>query len=185
MSPLRRRLLFGMPLAVAAAGGAAMYTLLGRMRRGQYNPEAFPSPLLGKPVPVFSLPGTGGLPGFANTDLVNMATPVLVNWFSSWCAVCPQEAPQLAELAAKGVPIWGIDYEDSPAALAQFLSLYGTPYARIGNDKSGLTAVNWGVYGVPETFLIDKTGLVRWHFAGALTDNLVQKQIEPLLERYA
>jgi cytochrome c biogenesis protein CcmG/thiol:disulfide interchange protein DsbE len=185
MSPLRRRLLFGVPLALVSAGGAAMYTLLERMRTDQYDPHAFPSPLLGKPVPAFSLPGAGGLPGFASTDLAAPPRPVLVNWFSSWCAVCPQEAPQLSALARQGVPVWGIDYEDTPAALAQFLSTNGTPYARIGDDKSGLTAINWGVYGVPETFMIDKTGIVRWHFAGALTDDLVTEQLQPLLERYA
>jgi cytochrome c biogenesis protein CcmG/thiol:disulfide interchange protein DsbE len=178
----RRHLLYGLPLAVAAAGGVGFTTLLHRMQDNSYDPHALPSPLLGKRPPAFTLPGATGQRGFANTDLTG---PLLVNWFASWCMVCPQEAPVLAQLAASGLPIWGIDYEDMPDALAQFLATNGNPYTRLAADVSGLTAINWGVYGVPETYLIDRAGIVRWRYAGALTTDLVTNTLNPLIAQYS
>lgn len=90
----------------------------------------------------------------------------------------------LQKLAAQGLTIWGIDYQDDPANLKQFLATNGNPYQRIGVDADGATAINWGVYGVPETYLIDKSGIVRWRFAGALTDDVVANTLNPLLARY-
>jgi cytochrome c biogenesis protein CcmG/thiol:disulfide interchange protein DsbE len=185
MSPWRRRLLFAIPLALAAAGGEAFYVILRRMQNNSYDPHALPSPLIGKRPPAFTLPGANGMQGFANTDIAAPPRPMLVNWFASWCAPCLQEAPILQALAAQGLPIWGIAYQDDPANLAQFLAQNGTPYQRLGADASGLTAINWGVYGVPETYFIDKTGIVRWRYAGALTQDVVEAQLTPLLRQYA
>jgi cytochrome c biogenesis protein CcmG/thiol:disulfide interchange protein DsbE len=155
------------------------------MQADEYDPHALPSPLIGHKLPAFSLPGMAGLPGFANTDLSAPAKPLLVNWFASWCGPCQDEAPQLAALAASGLPIWGIAYEDDEASIKSFLATHGTPYQRLGSDASGLTAINWGVYGVPETYLIDKTGIVRWRYAGALTPDLVTSTLQPLLAHYS
>ncbi len=91
----------------------------------------------------------------------------------------------LGQLAKSGLPIWGIAFEDTEAALAAYLAANGNPYARIAADASGLTAINWGVYGVPETYLIDKNGIVRWRWAGALTDDVVAGTLNPLLAQYA
>ncbi|MDE1896616.1 MAG: DsbE family thiol:disulfide interchange protein [Rhodospirillales bacterium] len=185
MSPLRRRILFGAPLAVAVAGGAGFYTILRRMQSDQYDPHALPSPLIGKRPPSFALPGINGAAGFSNADLLAPAKPMLVNWFASWCAPCQEEAQMLQTLASQGVTIWGIAYEDQPPDLAAYLQKYGNPYARIATDVSGLTAINWGVYGVPETYFIDKAGIVRLRYAGALTDEVVQTRLKPLFEQYS
>ena len=185
MSPLRRRMLFGAPLAVAVAGGAGFYTILRRMQSDQYDPHALPSPLIGKRPPAFTLPGINGAAGFSNADLLAPPKPILVNWFASWCAPCQEEAPMLQTLAASGIPIWGIAYEDQPEDLTAYLQKYGNPYARIATDVSGLTAINWGVYGVPETYFIDKTGIVRLRYAGALTGEVVQTRLKPLFEQYS
>ena len=185
MSPLRRRLLFGIPLAVALAGGGGFYTILRRMQENSYDPHALPSPLIGKRPPAFALPGADGMQGFANTDLLAPPQPMLVNWFASWCVPCLQEAPMLRKLAQTGLTIWGIAYQDSAPNLANFLAQNGNPYTRLAADASGLTAINWGVYGVPETYLIDKTGIVRWRYAGALTDDVVTGTLLPLLRQYS
>jgi cytochrome c biogenesis protein CcmG/thiol:disulfide interchange protein DsbE len=185
MSPLRRRLLFAAPLAVVVAGGTGFYTILRRMQQDEYDPHALPSPLIGHPPPAFNLPGLNNQPGFSSADLAAPARPLLVNWFASWCAPCQQEAPMLGELAKLGLPIWGIAYQDKPADTATYLANNGNPYARLADDASGLTAINWGVYGVPETYLIDKTGIVRWRWAGALTDDVVSQGLNPLLQRYS
>lgn len=185
MSPLRRRLLFGIPLALAVAGGEGFYIILKRMQENDYDPHALPSPLIGKKPPAFNLPGADGMQGFSNTDLLAPAKPMLVNWFASWCIPCLEEAPMLMKLAKSGLEIWGIAYQDQPGNLASFISTNGNPYTRLAADASGLTAINWGVYGVPETYLIDKQGIVRWRYAGALTDDVVSGTLQPLLQKYA
>ncbi len=185
MSPLRRRLLFGVPLALAVAGGEGFYLILRRMQANDYDPHTLPSPLIGKRPPVFSLPGIHGQPGFANTDLLAPPKPMLVNWFASWCLPCQEEAAMLDQLAKRGIPIWGIAYEDKPADLAAYLKANGNPYQCLASDESGLTAINWGVYGVPETYFIDKTGIVRWRYAGALTKEVVARDLNPLLAKYS
>ncbi len=91
----------------------------------------------------------------------------------------------LVQLAKIGLPIWGIAYQDTPAALANYFAQYGDPFSRLATDVSGLTAINWGVYGVPETYLIDRQGIVRWRWAGALTDDVVAQGLDPLLSQYS
>lgn len=181
----RRRILFAAPLLAAIAGGAGFYTILRRMQDQKYDPHALPSPLIGHKPPVFSLPGINGQQGFSNTDLLSPAKPMLVNWFASWCAPCVEEAPMLGQLAGLGLPIWGIAYEDKPAAVADYLRRYGDPFERLASDSSGLTAINWGVYGVPETYLIDRQGIVRWRWAGALDQDVVMETLAPLLKQYS
>jgi cytochrome c biogenesis protein CcmG/thiol:disulfide interchange protein DsbE len=185
MTPLRRRLMFGIPLAIVVGGGTGFYTILRRMQAQEYDPHALPSPLVGHRPPAFSLPGVDGQMGFANTDFVAPPKPMLINWFASWCIPCLQEAPMLAQLAKDGLPIWGIAYQDKPDALANFLARNGNPYTRLADDASGLTAINWGVYGVPETYFIDKNGIVRSRWAGALTNDVVANELNPLLAQYS
>lgn len=181
----RRRLLFAAPLALVAVSGAGFYTILERMETDQYDPHALPSPLISHKPPAFTLPGIDGDPGFSNTDLAAPPQPMLVNWFASWCMPCAQEAAMLDQLAKTGLDIWGIAYQDKPADTAAFLAQYGNPYKRLASDASGLTAINWGVYGVPETYLIDKAGIVRWRWAGAITDQVLAQGLNPLLAQYS
>jgi cytochrome c biogenesis protein CcmG/thiol:disulfide interchange protein DsbE len=177
-----RRLLLGAPLVVLAAAAGSWGVMLERMRKGEFDPHSLPSQLIGKKVPDFNLPGLDG-PGFTGADLQGPKGPMLVNFFASWCVPCMQEAGVLAEIAKQGLAVWGITYKDAPDATRAFLARNGNPYARIAIDRPGRVAINWGVYGVPETYFIDGGGIVRWRYAGALTDSVVQRDIVPLLQR--
>jgi cytochrome c biogenesis protein CcmG/thiol:disulfide interchange protein DsbE len=183
---VNRRAILAVPLAVAAAAGVGAYALLGRMRAGTYDPRGIPSPLIGKPVPSFSLPGPEpGTAGFSSLDLAGIPAPVLINFFASWCQPCAVEAPQLQALQASGVALWGIAYKDKPPATAGFLERFGRPYQRLARDDSGQTAIDFGVFGVPETFFIDRTGIIRWRWAGPLTEATIDQDLRPLLRTYA
>jgi cytochrome c biogenesis protein CcmG, thiol:disulfide interchange protein DsbE len=177
-----RRLLLGAPLLVLAAAGGGWAMMLERMRQGAFDPHSLPSQLIGRRVPDFTLPGLAGA-GFTGAELQTPKQPMLVNFFASWCVPCLQEAGVLGEIAKEGLPIWGIAYKDAPAATRAFLAQNGNPYARIAMDRPGRVAINWGVYGVPETYFIDGGGIVRWRYAGALTDAVVQRDLVPLLVR--
>ncbi|ABQ32045.1 MULTISPECIES: DsbE family thiol:disulfide interchange protein [Acidiphilium] len=178
-----RRMLFGLPLLVVGAGGVGFYELLRRMRTGSYNPQAFDNPLVGHDVPDFTLPGVNGRKGFDKPVLAAQKRPVLVNFFASWCVPCAGEAPYLDRLAKAGVDIWGIAYQDKPEAIALYLAKYGNPYARLATDPSGRTAINWGVYGVPESFLIAPGGKVVWHIAAPLVPEIIDDQLRPAMQR--
>lgn len=180
----RRLLLLG-PLGVAAGAGAAFWAMLRGMEQGKFNPRGVPTPLLGKKVPDFTLPGQGGSPGFGGSDLAAAGRPVLLNFFASWCAPCQEEAPVLLDLKRQGVPMWGIAYKDAEPATAAFLARHGNPYERIGRDEAGRVAIDWGVTGVPETYLIDAHGIVRWHLAEPLQPEIVSRELIPLLKRVA
>ncbi len=183
----RRRLLMLAPLGVAAAGGVAFLAMLNRMKVGKFDPHALDNPRVGKPMPPFDLPGLAGAPGFSSKDVQAAAAhgPVLVNFYASWCIPCAEEADVVATLAQQGLPVWGIVYEDKAANTQKFLSQYGNPYARIATDSAGRVAIDWGVYGVPESFLIDRAGVIRWHIAGPLTSDNVTGDLEPALKALA
>lgn len=181
----RRNLLVSLPLLGASMAGIGFYHILNRMKQGTYSPNTLPSPLIGKHLPNFSLPGVCGLQGFSNENLLTLSKPVLVNWFASWCEDCVEEGSILNHLTNFGVALWGAAYEDKPSNLALYLEKVGNPYQRLGLDQSGLTAIDWGVYGVPETYLIDKNGIVRLRYAGALNDDVLANEIMPLLRQYS
>ena len=180
-APLNRRLLLWAPLAGAAAAGAGFYALLDRMSNGSYDPHSVPSPLIGKPIPRFDLPGANGA-GFSSADVMAAGTPVLLNFFASWCLPCVEEAPVLDTLHGQGVAVWGIAYKDKHDATAAYLARNGNPYARLAHDDAGQTAIDFGVYGVPETFFVDRTGIIRARWAGALTEELVADALQPMLK---
>jgi cytochrome c biogenesis protein CcmG, thiol:disulfide interchange protein DsbE len=182
MTPLQRRALLFAPLGLAAVGGAAFWTLLQRMSEGTYDPHGLPSMLIGKPLPRFSLPGQPPGQGFSSSDIVG---PALINFFASWCIPCVQEAPILMALKQKGTPIFGIAYKDKPDATTDFLQQNGNPYTRIARDEPGAVAIDFGLYGVPETYVIDKSGIVRWRWAGGLSDDIVRQSLAPLLQSLA
>ena len=185
MVVLNRRILLLAPLGVAAAGGAAFWAMLDRMQEGRFDPRGVPSMLVGKAVPEFSLPGLEPHQGFSNADLTASPGPVLVNFFASWCVPCIAEAPQLTELQRRGVPVWGIAYKDRPEATTDFLRRTGDPYERVAMDAPGRVAIDFGAYGVPETYLVDRSGIVRWRWAGPLTDDLLKRELDPLLKKYS
>ena len=185
--PRRRRWLLWAPLGVAAAGGVGFYAMLRGLSSGAYDPRGVPSALVGHQAPAFSLPPleAAGLPGLAQTDLIDMPRPVLVNFWASWCVPCVIEHPQLMRLSRDGVPVFGINYKDKPADAAGFLAQRGNPFARLGRDQPGRVAIDWGVYGVPETYFVDRGGIIRWRFPGAVTPEILRDDIQPLLRRYA
>jgi cytochrome c biogenesis protein CcmG/thiol:disulfide interchange protein DsbE len=141
-----------------------------------------PSPLIGKPVPEFSLPPVQGRTlGLANTDLVGEVA--LVNVFASWCVACRQEHPLLVRLQHEGyLPIHGLNYKDRPEDAAAWLDSLGDPYTRTGADISGRVGIDWGVYGVPETFVIDRQGRIAYKQIGPITEEAWRDTLQPLIE---
>ncbi len=181
----RRRMLMLAPLGLAAAAGGGFWGLLMRMQQGTYDPHTLPSVLVGKKLPAFSLPGQPPSTGFSSTDITAGGRPALVNFFASWCVPCIQEAPTLMQLRDQQVPLWGIAYKDSIPATAGFLQQNGDPYFRVARDQGGQVAIDFGVYGVPETYLVDKDGVVRLRWAGGLSDDVVRGTLLPMLKSLA
>ena len=181
----RRRLLMLAPLGVAAAGSAVFWELLVRMRAGTYDPHLLKSMLIGRPLPSFALPGQAPSAGFATADVTAGKLPALVNFFASWCVPCVEESGTLMSLQKQGVTIWGIAYKDTVDAAAGFLMRYGDPYHRVARDADGRTAINFGLYGVPETYVVDRQGIVRLRYAGGITQAAAEATILPLVRRLA
>jgi len=173
----RWRLLYATPLVVFA--GLAVTFAWGLTR----DPQALPSALIGKPVPTFDLPPVQGRKlGLSSTDLKGEVS--LVNVFASWCVACRAEHPLFLQLAArKAVPIHGIDYKDAPQDAADWLDTLGDPYTRTGADRDGRVAIDWGVTGVPETFIIAPDGRVGYKQVGPITQQVLDETMLPLIER--
>jgi cytochrome c biogenesis protein CcmG/thiol:disulfide interchange protein DsbE len=177
--PRRLKLAYLLPLGLFLS--LALIFLL-RLESGT-DPEAIPSALVGQPAPPFDLPPLEGVgvPGLARADLDGEVT--VVNIFASWCGPCRVEHPQLVALAGdKRVRVVGIDYKDQPANALRFLADVGNPFAAIGVDQRGRIAIDWGVYGVPETFVVDRAGIIRFKFIGPLTAEAVEKALMPEIE---
>ena len=175
--PQRRRLLSYLPLAVFAL--MAVFLGIGLTM----NPRDIPSPLIGKPVPNFSLPPVKGRSlGLASADLKKQVS--LVNVFASWCVACREEHPVLLDLARKGVvPIHGLNYKDKPNDAQAWLDELGDPYTRTGADIDGRVAIDWGVYGVPETFVVDRNGIIAYKQIGPITPEALREKILPLIAK--
>ncbi len=173
-----RRVLLGVPLALAAGGGVAFWSMLRGMSEGTFDPRGVPSPITGHPVPEFDLPAQPPSQGFGSADLAT-GKPTMLNFFASWCVPCVQEHANLMALSKAGMPIWAIAYKDGDEKAAQFIAKHGDPYQRIARDAPGRVAIDFGVSGVPETFLVDGSGVVRWHWAGPLDGDTIQTRLEP------
>lgn len=147
------------------------------------NPKEIPSALIGRPVPEFDLPAVQGRKlGLSSAELKDEVS--LVNVFSSWCTACRYEHPLLMRLKAEGtVPIHGLNYKDKPADAAQWLDTLGDPYTRTGADRDGRVAIDWGVYGVPETFVVSAEGRIVHKHIGPITEKDLAETILPLVER--
>ena len=150
------------------------------------DPEAIPSVLVGKPAPDFSLPPLAGanVPGLSRADLAGRIT--LVNIFASWCVPCREEHPQLVEIARDPrIRLVGIDYKDAPENALRLLTEMGNPYAAIGVDTKGRAAIDWGVYGVPETFIVGPDGTIRQKFIGPIGPDALSTVIRPAIDKLA
>ncbi|MGR3290567.1 MAG: DsbE family thiol:disulfide interchange protein [Paracoccaceae bacterium] len=158
-------------------GLAAMF--MWGMNRG--DPDALPSTREGAPVPVLELTQLGVHEPFGTEDLQQPGIK-LVNFWASWCGPCRAEHPNLEALAAEGIKIYGINYKDDPKKALAFLTSLGDPYTRIAADEKGRNALEWGVYGVPETYVIDSDGIVVLRFAGPITQRVLRETIRPAMQ---
>lgn len=171
-----RRIVFIFPILVFAVIGAFFAYGLTR------DPSNIPSQLIDRPLPVFDLPGIEGLPEGLSTDDIK-GEVALLNVFASWCVSCHIEHPILMELAkADAVPIYGLNWKDKPGDGKAWLDRYGNPYDRVGDDSQGRVAIDLGVTGAPETFVIDKEGRVRFKVIGPITGQYWTETLEPLIE---
>ena len=173
----RLRLLFLMPAVVFVGLMLAFGISLNR------DPSSVPSPLIGKPVPEFSLaPVKERSLSLSTADLRGDVS--LVNVFASWCVACREEHPLLMRMKKQGlVPIHGLNYKDKPDDAARWLDTMGDPYTRTGADLDGRVAIDWGVYGVPETFVITKDGHIAHKQVGPLSPEVLEATILPLIRR--
>ena len=175
---MKKGLRFLLPLGVFAL--LLVFLLIGL----RLNPREVPSPLIGKPAPAFSLPILGKQPErrIARDDLLGKVW--VLNVFASWCGPCRVEHPLVSELAnRKLAPVYGLNYKDKTVDATQWLTDLGDPFTAVLVDADGRTGINFGVYGVPETFVIDQRGIVQFKHIGPLTPDAVSQQILPLLAK--
>ncbi|WP_311031129.1 DsbE family thiol:disulfide interchange protein [Mesorhizobium koreense] len=178
----RRSWLAILPLVVFASLAAIFFI---QLRSGE-DSSFVPSVLIGREAPATNLPPLAGsdLPGLASTDFKGHVT--LVNVWASWCAPCREEQPLLMTL--KGDPrfrLTGLNYKDKPENALRFLGEMGNPFAAIGVDENGRTAIDWGVYGVPETYLVGKDGRVLYKHVGPFTEQSITGELMPAVEKAA
>lgn len=170
---------------IAFAGLAAIFFV--RLEGG--DPSKVPSPLIGKPAPEFVLPGLARLksegvpvPGFSTADL-KKGQVTLVNIWASWCVPCRDEHPLLMQLSARqDVRVFGINYKDKAENARRFIGLHGNPFEAVGVDDGGRVAVDWGVYGVPETFVVNGKGEITFKWIGPMNPTIVTDEIIPAIE---
>jgi cytochrome c biogenesis protein CcmG, thiol:disulfide interchange protein DsbE len=184
-APARRRLLVLLPLFVFLALAALFF-----FRLGSGDPSRIPSALIGHPAPETDMPPVAGLlardgkplPGIATADFKGAVT--LVNVWASWCIPCHDEAPLLNTLAADSrIRLIGINYKDQPDNARRFLGRYGNPFAAAGADGNGRASMEWGVYGVPETFLVGRDGRIAYKLVGPITEANLERVLKPEIEK--
>jgi len=146
------------------------------------NPHELPSVQLGKSLPQFSLPQLHNPNSvFSSKQLRDQV--ILLNVWASWCAACVDEQVLMLQLAREGVPIYGLNYKDKPVNALRWLEQWGNPYKLVIQDQDGKVAIDLGVYGAPETFVIDKHGVIRYRHVGMMTQDVWLKEISPLIKR--
>lgn len=175
---MARRLIFLLPALVFVV--IAAYFLWGL--NPERDPRLIPSAMISKEIPSFELAAVAGtgVEGFSDSDL-RQGKVVLVNIFASWCLPCRVEHKYLVQLVEEqGVELYGINYKDDPKDAADWLAELGNPYTRIGADP-GRAAIDWGVYGVPETFVVDGLGRIRYHHRGPVFPEILESDILPII----
>ena len=183
-APRRNRLVLLLPLIFFLALAA-----LFLIRLGSGDPNRIPSALIGRPAPMTSLPPVPGLerdgkaiPGLSAAEFRGNVT--LVNVWASWCIPCHDEAPFLLELAGDTrIRLVGINYKDQPDNARRFLNRYGNPFIASGADQTGRAAIEWGVYGVPETFLIGRDGRIAYKLVGPISAANFEREVKPAIEK--
>ncbi|TNJ40899.1 DsbE family thiol:disulfide interchange protein [Phaeobacter sp. B1627] len=171
--------MMAIPLAVFAS-----FVALALVGMGRDDPDSLPSAREGKEAPPVAVSPFPGKQSFDDATLRDGGVK-LVNYWASWCGPCRAEHPNLEALAAEGVAIYGVNYKDQTANAQSFLQELGDPYAAIGQDASGRMALDWGLYGVPETYVIDGDGTVILRFAGPITSRVLAETIRPAMEKAA
>ena len=183
-SSMRRGILVLLPLIIFLGLAALFYVGLG-----EGDPSLLPSALIGKPMPKTDLPPIEGLtrngqpvPGLNDATFKDKVT--LVNVWASWCVPCHDEVPFLEQISHdKRFQLVGINYKDAPADARRFLGRYGNPYAASGADRSGRESINWGVYGVPETYVIDRSGHITYKLVGPISPANLQAALMPAVDK--
>lgn len=170
------RVFLFLPLVLFAV--MALYFGLGLRQ----DPSEIPSQLIDRELPEFDLPPIQGFEsGLSNADLEGQVS--LLNVFGSWCPPCAIEHPMLMQISRSGtVPVYGVDWKDPPGAGTAWLERNGNPYQRIGNDAEGRLAIDLGITGAPETFIIDRAGRVRYRHVGVITEEIWEGTLRPLVE---
>lgn len=181
----RGRLLAAVPLIIFVALSAIFFKQL----LNTDDKSAIPSALIGKQAPVFELAPLAGLnragksiPGFDSTLFQGNVS--IVNIWASWCVPCRLEHPIITELAEdKRIHLFGLNYKDKPENALRFLGQLGNPYERVGVDPKGQIAIDWGVYGIPETFIVGKDGSILYKHVGPISPEIVKTKIMPVIEK--
>ncbi len=169
------------PLMIAPPLVFAAFVVLALVGMFREDPEALPSARKGQTAPPVVLTEMPGKVSFTDSDLRDGQVK-LVNYWASWCAPCRVEHPNLEALADEGLPVYGINYKDKEANALGFLEELGDPYAAMGADEQGKMALDWGVYGVPETYVVDGDGTILLRVAGPLTQRVITETLRPALE---
>lgn len=186
MTGTPKRIPIAMLPVVIFATVAVMFAIA--LMRG--DPNRLPSTFIGRPAPEMNLMPLEGLrdagrdiPGLTTADL-RTGVPTVVNFFASWCAPCVAEHPLLMGLAKRdGVRVVGINYKDPAPGGRRFIGRYGNPYAAVGADLNGRTAIEWGVYGMPETFVVDGNGIIIFKHVGPLSPEIIANNLLPAVAK--
>lgn len=179
-----RNVLILLPLIVFIALAVLFF-----YRLGTGDPSHIPSALIGRPVPATDLPALPGLerdgkavPGLSSATFQGAVT--LVNVWASWCVPCHDEVPFLEQLSQdKRIQLVGINYKDAPDNARRFLNRYGNPFVATGQDEAGRVSIDWGVYGVPETFLVGRDGKIAYKLVGPITADNLARTLKPEIEK--
>jgi cytochrome c biogenesis protein CcmG, thiol:disulfide interchange protein DsbE len=156
--------------------------VVGFLGRGLFlDPHEVPSPLIGKPAPFFNAPTLENINNsFSTTDMKGKVW--LLNVWASWCSACRDEHPVLLEMSSQGLPLYGLDYKDTNLEAQNVLDRMGDPYIQTATDMTGKIGIDYGVYGVPETYVIDKAGVIRYKQIGPITRDVLNDKILPMLK---